>query len=56
MRLAELVNHQKKQLKEMVQMHELERAAKDKEYTELQMQIKDLQEKSRIERTMLEDE
>ena len=42
MRLAELVNHQKKQLKEMVQMHELERAAKDKEYTELQQQIKDL--------------
>jgi hypothetical protein len=42
MKLAELVNYQKKQLKEMVQMHELERASKDKEYAELQIKIKDL--------------
>jgi hypothetical protein len=35
MRLAELVNHQKKQLKEMVQMHELEKHAREKEYDEL---------------------
>jgi len=37
-------------------MHELERAAKDKEYAELQAQIKELQEKSRGERTHLEDD
>ena len=35
MRLAELVNHQQKQIKEMEQMHNLEKEAKEKEAIEL---------------------
>jgi hypothetical protein len=48
MRLAELVNHQQKQIKEMEQMHNLEKEAKEKEGGELKVKIKELQAENKL--------